>query len=68
MDPDFTRRDRFYSRDGFMQHYSECEAAQRLWVSSKGGMAPGKKPKWQGLDGDYTQVRARGCACYGVHT
>jgi hypothetical protein len=47
-------RDRFYSRDGFLQHFEECSAAQRLWGASQGGTAPVEEPQWMGLGRTFT--------------
>ncbi|KAK4242442.1 magnesium transporter NIPA-domain-containing protein [Achaetomium macrosporum] len=48
-DENLELRDRFYSREAFLQHFEQCNAAQKLWVSSRGGTAPVKEPLWVGL-------------------
>ncbi|KAK4250519.1 hypothetical protein C7999DRAFT_38365 [Corynascus novoguineensis] len=47
-------RDRFYSRSGFLEHFDECEAAQKLWSSSQQGTAPVEEPQWTGLGRTFT--------------
>ena len=46
-------RDRFYSRAEFMEHFDECPAAEKLWVSSREGAAP-VEPQWMGLGRAFT--------------
>lgn len=47
-------RDRFYSKSGFLEHFDECEPAQKLWSSSQQGTAPVKEPQWTGLGRTFT--------------
>lgn len=47
-------RDRFYSKSGFLEHFDECEAAQKLWASSQQGTAPVQEPQWTGLGRTFT--------------
>ncbi|SPQ26040.1 891fd1c9-617d-4767-ab14-0078807203f2 [Thermothielavioides terrestris] len=48
-DDHLERRDRFYSRSGFVKHFAECGPAAKLWVSSREGTAPVEEPRWVGL-------------------
>lgn len=40
-----TRVDWNYSREGFLEHFRECDEAQALWSASKGGTVPFKEPE-----------------------
>lgn len=40
----FRRRDRVYSREGFLEHFRKCDGAKALWISSKRGTAPFEEP------------------------
>ncbi|KAK4038481.1 hypothetical protein C8A01DRAFT_37605 [Parachaetomium inaequale] len=47
-------RDRFYSREEFLEHFDECAAAQKLWDASREGTAPVEEPAWMGLGRTFT--------------
>jgi hypothetical protein len=47
-------RDRFYSREEFLEHFGECAAAQKLWAASQEGTAPVEEPAWMGLGRTFT--------------
>lgn len=34
-----------YSREGFLEHFRECDEAQALWSASKGGTVPLEEPE-----------------------
>lgn len=34
-----------YSREGFLEHFRECDEAQSLWSESKGGTIPFREPE-----------------------
>lgn len=50
-DENFSRRERLYSRDGFLDHFQDCEEAKALWLSSEGGIAVVTEPEWTRLGG-----------------
>lgn len=50
------RRDRYYSREGFVRHVGECGPAAKLWEASRAGTVPVEEPKWIGLDPASTAV------------
>ncbi|EAQ89017.1 hypothetical protein CHGG_05636 [Chaetomium globosum CBS 148.51] len=54
LDDHLELRDRFYSRQGFMDHFEECVPAQKLWGSSQEGTAPAQEPMWTGLGRTFT--------------
>jgi hypothetical protein len=54
LDDHLELRDRFYSRQGFMDHFEECAAAQKLWSSSQEGTVPVEEPTWTGLGRTFT--------------
>ncbi|KAI1116740.1 F-box domain-containing protein [Nemania sp. NC0429] len=45
-DANFSRRERLYSRDGFMRHFWDCVEAKELWASSEAGMVAVTEPEW----------------------
>ncbi|KAH9889153.1 F-box domain-containing protein [Xylariomycetidae sp. FL2044] len=45
-DANFSRRERLYSRDGFMRHFWDCVEAKELWASSEGGMVAVTEPEF----------------------
>ena len=51
----FRRRNRVYSREGFLDHFQQCDGAKALWISSKGGMVPFKKPLFTKQGGYFTK-------------
>ena len=50
-DENFSRRERVYSREGFLDHFRNCEEAKKLWLSSEGGTAVVEEPEWTKLGG-----------------
>lgn len=50
-DENFSRRERVYSREGFLDHFRDCEEAKDLWRPSEGGTAAVEEPVWTRLGG-----------------
>ncbi|KAK3897800.1 hypothetical protein C8A05DRAFT_38625 [Staphylotrichum tortipilum] len=47
-------RDRFYSREGFVEHVGECSAAGKLLAARQEGKGEVKEPTWTGLGRAFT--------------
>lgn len=50
-DRNFSRRERVYSRDGFLDHFRDYEEVKELWLSSEGGTVTVAEPEWTRLGG-----------------
>lgn len=51
----FRLRDKVYSREGFLDHFRQCDGAKALWISSKGGTVPFKEPVFTKQGGYFTK-------------
>ncbi|RKU45453.1 hypothetical protein DL546_007578 [Coniochaeta pulveracea] len=42
----FLRRERLYSRRGFLEHFQHCQEAQAMWIASEGGTVTVEEPEF----------------------
>jgi hypothetical protein len=52
-------RDRFYSREEFLEHFEECEMAQKLWAAAERGDGAVEGPRWMALGRTFAAPRER---------